>query len=202
MEASLGATVYGPGLTRKMETMHEEMKSADKTDSEASINRLAELQRLDAKLRDIAGRLQAMVEACQERPSAIDYIVLDPADPTMDIETMICDVYRIMKTYVYAKDSPLRIDIDMWEAFKEQEDEFKEFYRSALKALETYREVLWAYRVVKSDVGFRPQRGDLQRIQQDKQAHVEERDSCIEAVADFQGKFSAMLTALSYVDSC
>ena len=101
-----------------------------------------------------------------------------------------------MKTRVYAEDSPLRADHDVWAAFEEQKDEFIGFYKAALTALEIYREVLQTYSLVNTAAGPRPQRGDLKRIQRDKQVQVAERTGCIEAVGDFHGKFSGMLTIL------
>jgi len=56
--------------------------------------------------------------------------------------------------------------------------------------------VLRAYSLMKGDVGPRLQRGDLERIRQDEHAQVKERAGCIEAISDFQSKFSATLTIL------
>ena len=99
-----------------------------------------------------------------------------------------------MKAGVYAKDSFPRIGRNLWEAFKEQEDEFVGFYKSAIKALEIYTEVLQTYSLVRGEAAL--QHGDLEGIRQDKHAQVEERNECIEAISDFHGKFSAMLTVL------
>lgn len=151
---------------------------------------------LNDELRDIDDRLLAMVDAYEEKPSAIDNSVLNAANRDVDIEAAITEAYRIMKDRVYANESLLRGDNDVWEAFKEQQDEFISFYKAALKALETYTEVLKSYRLVQGDATQRPHHGDLELIRQDKHAQVEERNRCIEALTDFQGKFSAMLTIL------
>ena len=74
-------------------------------------------------------------------------------------------------------------------------EDVKEFYRSALGAVEIYREMLRAYALLRP-AGLRPQRGDLERVRQDTHAHVAERGECIQAVCDFHGEFSAMLAVL------
>ena len=163
-----------------------------------SNDRIGEVQKdarhmLNYDLREIDERLRVLVEACQEMPSAIDNYILDSA---MNFETTIVDAYRIMKASVYAEDSPLRASSDVWEAFIEQKDEFLAFYVSALKALEVYKEVLLAYNRFRGMSKSSPEKGDLERIRQDKRTHVDERQECISAVSDFQGKFSAMLVAL------
>jgi hypothetical protein len=137
-----------------------------------------------------------MLEVYEENPSAIDSGLLSTVGRAVDVRAAVTDAYRIMKTQVYAEDSPLRADHDVWAAFEEQKDEFIGFYKSALTALEIYREVLQTYSLVNTAAEPRPQRGDLKRIQQDKQVQVAERTRCIEAVGDFHGKFSAMLTIL------
>ena len=137
-----------------------------------------------------------MVDAYEEKPYVIDTDVLNATDHASDIEIMVTEAYRIMKARVYAEDSPLRIDNDLWEASQEQKDEFVGFYKSALMALESYREVLRAYCFLKCESGPRLQRGDLERIREDERAQVKDRTVCIEAVSDFQGKFSATLAVL------
>lgn len=163
---------------------------ASKADAHGKLNR---------DLRKIDERLQAMVNAYQEKPSVIDDDVLNAADHISDIETTVTEVYRIMKTRVYAEDSPLRVDNnDLWEASWEQKDEFIDFYKAALMALETYRKILRIYSLLKSEAGPRPQHGDLERIRQDEHAQVKERAGCIEAISDFQRKFSATLSVLCF----
>jgi hypothetical protein len=151
---------------------------------------------LKDELRSIEERLRAMLEVCEENPSAIDSGLLSTTGCAMDVRAAVIDAYRIMKVRVYAEDSPLRANHDVRAAFEEQKDEFIGFYKSALTALEIYREVLQTYSLVNTAAEPRPQRGDLRRIQQDKQVQVAERTGCIEAVGDFHGKFSAMLTIL------
>jgi hypothetical protein len=148
----------------------------------------------------IDARLGAMVEAYQEKPSIIDSSVLDATGDSMNVEATITEAYRIVKTHIYAKDSFLRPASDVWEAFNEQKDEFIGFYRSALRALEIYQEVLAAYSLLHCKAKPEPQHGDLAHIRQDKHAQVAERDRCIEAISDFHGKFSAMLSILYAAD--
>jgi hypothetical protein len=157
-------------------------------------------RKLNHDLREVDRRLQAMVDAYQERPSVIDSDVLNATDHTHNIEATITDVYRIMKTRVYAEDSPLRADTDLWEAFREQMDEFIGFYRIALMALETYQEVLLAHSLLRDRARQRPQVGDLEQIRQDEQSRVKERAGCIEAISNFQGKFSATITVLRSIN--
>jgi hypothetical protein len=152
--------------------------------------------KLKDELREIDGRLRSIVDAYEGKPSAIDGEVLNAVGHASDIEARIVDVYQIMKHRVYAEDSPLRKEHDVWDAFKEQEDEFIGFYKSALGALEAYQEVFRAYRLLKSEGGLQPWRGDLERIRQDAHAYIAERDGCIEAVSGFRDKYSAMLTIL------
>jgi hypothetical protein len=153
---------------------------------------------LKNELCGIEKRLRAMLEECEENPGAIDAGLLTPTATgrVVNVRATVIDAYRTMKTQVYTEDSPLRDDHDVWAAFQEQKDEFVGFYKSALTALEIYREVLLTYSLVNTAAEPRPQRGDLKRIQQDKQVQVAERTECIDAVGDFQAKFSAMLTIL------
>lgn len=153
---------------------------------------------LNEELRKAEARLRVMVRAYEEKPSAIDDAALVPIDRTTSVEAAVTGTFRLLQERVYAEDSLISADPDVWEAFCDQRDEFVSFYRSALTALETYREVLNAYRATRRrSAPFRP--GDLERIRRDKHVHVEERDACLEAFSDFQGKFSAMLTVLSPV---
>jgi hypothetical protein len=156
--------------------------------------------KLKTELRELDDRLGAIVDVYEEKPKAIDAGGPGAASSAADVEAMITVVYRVMKTRVYAEDSPLRADIDMWVAFREQKDEFIDFYKSALRALETYQEVLRVHGLMKTDAGPRPGRGGLERVRRDKRIQVAERDGCIEAVSDFHAKFSAMLTVLSFAD--
>jgi hypothetical protein len=175
---------------------YEEMAPTVKVGGDVATGKADARRKLNDDLREIGERLRIMVDAYQEKPGIIDGDVLNDTDHASDIETTITEVYRIMKTYVYAEDNPLRVDDDLWEASREQKDEFIGFYTSALMALETYREVLRAYSLLKGEAGLRPQRGDLERIRQDEHARVKERARCIEAISHFQGKFSATLTVL------
>ena len=147
------------------------------------------------ELRKADERLRAIVRTYEEKPSAIDSVILGITERTTSVETVVTGTFRLLQARVYAKDSPMRSDRDVWEAFREQKDEFIGFYKSALTALEAYGEVLQAYCAVKRK-SVPPQPGDLERIRQDKHVHLEERAACIEAISDFQAKFSAMLAVL------
>jgi len=148
-----------------------------------------ELLRLDK-------RLKALVDTFEEKPNAIDSGVLNITNRAVDIEAAITEVYRTMKSRVFAEESPLRADNDLWNAFSEQRDEFILFYKSALNAVETHREVLQYYFRVKDEAGLRPRPGELEAIRQDQHAYLGQRDECIAAVSNFWRKFSAMLTDL------
>lgn len=152
--------------------------------------------KLCGELREVDQRLRAMLDDYQEKPSRIDCGILTATDRATGIGSVIGDIYWIMKGRVYAEDSPLQVDGGMWEAFKEQEDEFLDFYKVALNALETYTQVLRVYNFVIGKAERQPELGVLERIRRDEHAHVEERDQCIEAISDFHGKFSAMLAIL------
>ena len=149
-------------------------------------------QQIRAELREADERLCAMIHRYQECPRSLDDVVLATDDMDKSVEAAVVRTFRLLQARVYPEDSPLRADRDVWQAFREQRDEFADFYRSALTALESYREVLQAYRTVKR-APAPPRRGDLERIQRDKHVHVKERDACLAALRDFQGKFSAML---------
>jgi hypothetical protein len=155
-------------------------------------------RKLNDDLRGIGERLRFMVDTYIQKPSVIDDDLLNTTERAPDIEATITEVYRIMKTHVYGADSPLRADDDLWESFREQRDEFIYFYKSALMAIETYREVVRAYSLLKGEIGPRPRHGDLERIRQDEHAHVKERAECVEAISDFQDKFSATITVMLY----
>jgi hypothetical protein len=172
------------------------MALAGDSGSVAAADQQAARSKLESELRSLDERLRVMLNAYEENPSAIDSGLLSVSDRAVDVEAAVIDAYRIIKTRVYAEDSPLRADHDVWAAFAEQKDEFIGFYRAALTALEIYREVLRTYSLVKTAAEPRPQRGDLKRIQQDKQVQMAERAGCIEAVNDLHGKFSGMLTIL------
>jgi hypothetical protein len=149
-------------------------------------------QQIKAELRAADEGLSALIRRYQERPSTLDDVVLAADDTGNSVEAAVLRTFRLIQARVYPEDSPLRADRDVWQAFREQSDEFADFYRSALTALESYREILEAYRTVKR-APAPPRRGDLERIQRDKHVHVKERDACLAALRDFQGKFSAML---------
>ena len=141
-------------------------------------------------------RLRTLVNAYEERPSAIDAALAGAAGRALDAEAAIAAAFTAMKSLVFSEASPLRSDTDLWDAFREQQDEFTAFYRCALNAVEVHKELLQHYLLLRDEAKMRPQHGDLERIRQDKRAFVEERDECIAAISYFCGKFSAMLTDL------
>jgi hypothetical protein len=151
-------------------------------------------QRTGEALHQADACLLAMIRGYQEMPPTIDEAVLVDGR-TGSVELAIVENYRLLQTLVFAESSPISAEQETWEAFREQQDELAGFYGAALAALECYREVLAAYRIVQQS-SAPPRRGDMQRIRRDKHLHVAERDACLAAVTEFQRKFSAMLPAL------
>lgn len=148
---------------------------------------------LKEEFREIDERLRAMIDGYDEKPSLIDSGVLSAARNTVNVEAAISEAYRLMNARVYADNSPLRADGVVWRAFGEQRDEFITFYKSALRALEAFKNVLLAY----NDLKNKPlRRGELERARRDEHVLGGEREACIEAVTNFCRKFSAMLTIL------
>lgn len=161
------------------------------------VGRVAAVASQEAReeLRTADERLRAMVRDYQEKPRTLDSAIFATFDRATSIEAAITGTFQLLQTRLYAEGSLMRADRDIWDAFREQWDEFADFYRSALTALEAYREVLEAYREVKCK-SVLPHRGDLELIRRDKHVHIEERDACLAALREFQGKFSAMLMVL------
>ena len=93
-------------------------------------------QQIEAELRKADERLREMIHRYQESPSTLDGVVLAADDPDASAEAAVIRTFRLLLARVYPEDSPLRADQDVWEAFREQRDEFTDFYRSALTALE------------------------------------------------------------------
>jgi hypothetical protein len=183
------------GLLAALAEIHGLMPTRDSGVYAAATDQGAD-RKLADELRDLDERLREMLDVCEEKPGAIDAGLLSDGDRDMDVGAVISNTYRIMKTQVYAEDSPLRADRDVWTAFEEQKDEFIAFYKSARTAVEIYREVLQAYHRAKMTAELVAAPGDLKSLQQDKHVQVAERSGCIEAISDFRGKFSAMLTIL------
>lgn len=175
----------------------EEMELTDDPYGTVAADQADARHKLSDELLQISEPLRVLVDAYEEKPSTIDIDILNATDCSPDAEGTITKVYRAMKTRVYHEDSPLRVEGDVWESFKEQEEEFISFYKSALKALDIYKEILQAYSLVRNKARRQPRHGRLERIRQDEHAHVAERARCIDAVSDFHNKFSAMLTILS-----
>ena len=181
---------HGSGATEDRPDAHQEPDAHQNSDAR---------QELKDRLCKLDKRLRAMVDKYVAKPSNID-IALNPAgrsvdvDSEVDVEATIIKIYEIM----YGTDSPLRVDSELWEAFKTQEQEFTDdFYHPALNALEIYKDVLKPYTLVKGDGLPRVVRGEIEPIRQDKRALVAERMACIQAIRDFQRKFSLMLTVLN-----
>jgi hypothetical protein len=150
---------------------------------------------LKEEFREIDERLRAMVEMYNEEPSMIDSGATSDAPPRVNVESAIKEAYKFMNARIYAADSPLQKEgeIEIWRAFGGQRDEFIGFYRSALMALENFKDLLSGYNELKA----RPlNHGDLKARADDGHAFRNERLACIDAVTDFYGIFSAMLTAL------
>lgn len=144
----------------------------------------------------LAGGLSAMVEAYEASPRALDdAIVADPGD-TWHAETVIMNVYYVMKRLVFADEAPLQANPEVWAAFQEQRAEFIGFFESARAALETYTMVLRMYQEVSGDPGYGARPGELDGVRRDKHVQVEERRNCITAFREFSAKFSAMLGVL------
>jgi hypothetical protein len=156
----------------------------------------ADADNVKIELLGLGEQLKALVDTYVEKPGVIDVDVLNTTSQAVDIEAMITKVYRVMKSGVFTEESPLRQDADLWQAFREQQDEFLQFYKHALNAVEVHKEVLRYYRLVKDEARLRLRQGDLEGMRQDNRAYLAERDECITAVSNFSGKFSAMLIAL------
>ena len=135
---------------------------------------------LVGELGELDERLAAMVDRFEEQPRTID-------ESASNVEALITDIYRIMKTDVFAEGSFLQGD--MRDAFTERKDEFTGFYRSALRHLETYGMLQ------------QQRRDDTDWIRKNYSALLEERDACIAAISDFREMFSIMFGVLSsYAD--
>jgi hypothetical protein len=93
-----------------------------------------------------------------------------------------------MKRRVFAEETPLQANPEVWTAFQEQRPEFISFFETVRAALETYGEILRMYQHVSGHAEY--------GARQDKHVQVEERRYCITAVREFSAKFSAMLAVL------
>lgn len=142
---------------------------------------------------EIYERLHAMVDEYDDEPDSIDNGILTD-DVTVNVEAAIIDAYKMMKTRVFAEDSPLRADdVAKWNAFQNQKNELATSYRSARQALKEFREGLQAHDLLRQ----RPlSHGSLDRFLRDGRVLGVERSKCIDTVARFYGVFSGMLTVL------
>ena len=134
-----------------------------------------------------------MVNVYDEEPGTIDSGVLSPSSDMVDVEAAIKEAYTMMKSRVHAEDSPLLLaDCEVWEALRQQWDEFAGFYRSARGAVTIFKKVLEASSRFTDEVPC----GDLEKVSRDEHALEKERYACIDAVTNFYGKFSAILNEL------
>jgi len=147
-------------------------------------------------LRALAERLRAMVEAYEASPRCLDEVISSGPGTAGRAETVIMNVYELMKRRVFAEESPLRVSPEVWAAFQQQHPEFISFFETARTALETYGEILHVYQQVSGAAERSVRPGELDGVRQDKHVQVEERRQCITAVREFSGKLSAMLAML------
>jgi hypothetical protein len=148
------------------------------------------------QLRALAAGLSEMAETYEASPRSLDDVIAAGEGAAGHAEAVIMDVYELMKRRVFAEQTPLQANPEVWEAFQEQRPEFISFFETVRAALETYSEILRMYQHVsgQADYGVRP--GELDGFRQDKHVQVEERRNCINAVREFSAKFSAMLAVL------
>ena len=151
---------------------------------------------LGSELHLSAEQLRLAKERYEEIPGKIDADILRAGDRASYVEALIIDIYRVMRAKVYCPGSVLRQDVNVWESFVQQRQEFMEFYWSALNAVEKYKEIVKVYVPMRRRRRPRCQAGNLDLIRKDKQVHIEERESCIRALSNFYSKFCAMLTIL------
>lgn len=144
-------------------------------------------------LRKISERLRVMVEEYDEEPSEIDGGVSDEVSDEADVISVVKEAYKLMKGRINDPGSPLRERRGVWAAFNEQQDEFRMFYRTAIRELEILREWLPSYIDLKDQL---LSRGEPRKLLENERVLREQRDNCIDAVTNFYGKFSGMLTGL------
>jgi hypothetical protein len=149
-----------------------------------------------ARLRALAARLSADVEAYESSPRALDNAIVLGRGEAGNAESVITSIFELMKWQVLAERAPLQANPEVWAAFQEQQPEFIRFFRAVQAALEVYGETLRIYQQVSGEAGYGARPGDLDGVRRDKHVQVEERAHCIAAVREFSGKFSAMLAVL------
>jgi hypothetical protein len=177
--------------TRDERGVREEMTSAPGPNNGAAAADAR--HNLREEFHEIYERLYAMVDEYDDDPDSIDNGILTD-DVTVNVEVAIIEAYKMIKTRVFAEDSPLRTDdAAMWTAFQSQKDELATSYRSARQALKEFREGLQAHGLLRK----KPlSHGSLDRFLRDGHVLGVERSKCIDAVAKFYGVFSGMLTLL------
>jgi hypothetical protein len=147
-------------------------------------------------LRSFDRHFRANLESYEEIPRTLDEALANVAENAVNPEELLEELHCLMRTSVFADHSPLRANPSVWDAFKQQHDEFICFYRPARHGLEIYAEVLRAYsrsRLVKKES---LQHGYIERICQEKSTQVLTRNRCIESIRHLSDKFSAMITVL------
>lgn len=148
------------------------------------------------QLRALARGLSAIVAAYEASPRALDVAIEAGADAAGHAETIIMNVYDVMKRQVFAAEGPLQANPEVWDAFQEQRAEFIGFFESVRAALETYTMILRVYQDVSGHPHYGARPGELNGVRRDKHVQVEERRYCITSLREFSAKFSAMLGVL------
>jgi hypothetical protein len=137
-----------------------------------------------------------MVGAYEASPRSLDDVIAAGGGAAGNAETVIMNVYELMKRRVFGEESPLQANPEVWAAFQAQQQEFISFFESVRAALETYGEVLRIYQHVSGQAAYGARPGELDGVRQDKYVQIDERRHCITAVREFSAKFSAMLAVL------
>lgn len=137
-----------------------------------------------------------MVDAYEARPRSLDDVIAAGTEAAGHAEIVLMNVYELMKRRVFAEETPLQANPEVWAAFQEQRPEFISFFETARAALETYSEILRMYQHVSSQAEYGARPGELDGVRQDKHVQIDERRRCITAVREFSAKFSAMLAVL------
>jgi hypothetical protein len=148
------------------------------------------------QLRVLAARLSAMAQAYEASPRSLDDVIAAGGGAAGYAETVIMNAYELMERRVFAEETPLQANPEVWAAFQEQRPEFISFFETVRAALETYSEILRMYQHVSGQAEYGARPGELDGVRQDKRVQVEERRYCIAAVREFSAKFSAMLAIL------
>lgn len=153
-------------------------------DSRVGKGQVDSLHKLEDELGKLDEQLEAMVEAFMMQPNVVDSSI-------DHVTRIIGEVYRSMRSGLFADDSLLRQDNETWEAVQGQQEEVFALYQSALEALDILREIVEGSRSYS-----RREQDNLQQIQRNAQVFAEQRWKAIEAVRYFHLKFSVILDEL------